>query len=219
MRDNWAMGFSQRYTVGVWVGNASGAPMWDVSGTSGAAPIWAAVMNYLHKTERSRAPAPPAGLVQSRTQFGHQGGTPLEAARSEWFIQGTEQAVFAANSGGNDARPAKASRSARKPAIEPDAPPRITAPASGTIIALDPDIPPRHQRISFSAEGRGTRWLMDGKEFARGPQAQWLPWPGRHVVQLVDAGGKVADEIRLEVRGAGVREARAGTGAAAAVLK
>ena len=209
MRDNWAMGFSQRYTVGVWVGNASGAPMWDVSGTSGAAPIWAALMNYLHRTERSRAPTPPAGLVQSRTQFGKQGGTPLEAARSEWFIQGTEQAVFAANSSTGDFGPAKASRSGKKTAAEPDAPPRITAPASGTIIALDPDIPPKHQRISFSAEGRGTRWLMDGKEFARGPQAQWLPWPGRHVVQLLDASGKVADEIRFEVRGAGVREASA----------
>jgi penicillin-binding protein 1C len=216
MRDNWAMGFSQRYTVGVWVGNASGAPMWDVSGTSGAAPIWAALMNYLHKTERSRAPAPPAGLVQSHTQFAPEGGTPLEAARSEWFIQGTEQAVFAVNSAAGDARPAKASRSAKKPAAEPDVTPRITAPASGTIIALDPDIPPKHQRISFSAEGRGTRWLMDGKEFARGPQAQWLPWPGRHVVQLVDAGGKVADEIKFEVRGAGVREASARGAATAA---
>lgn len=215
MRDNWAMGFSQRYTVGVWVGNASGAPMWDVSGTSGAAPIWAAIMNYLHKTERSRAPVPPAGLVQSRTQFGNQGGTPLEAARNEWFIQGTEQAVFAANSGNGDFGPAKASRSGKKPAAEADAPPRITAPASGTIIALDPDIPPKNQRISFSAEGRGTRWIMDGKEFARGPQAQWLPWPGRHVVQLVDAGGKVADEIKFEVRGAGVREASARGGTAA----
>nr|WP_238541162.1 penicillin-binding protein 1C [Polaromonas sp. CF318] len=214
MRDNWAMGFSQRYTVGVWVGNASGAPMWDVSGTSGAAPIWAALMNYLHKTERSRAPTPPAGLVQSRTAFGKQGGTPLEAARSEWFIQGTEQAVFAMASGTDETRPAKGGR---KPAATgSDAPPRITAPASGTIIALDPDIPPKHQRISFSAEGRGTRWLMDGKEFARGPQAQWLPWPGRHVVQLVDAGGKVADEIKLEVRGAGVREASARGAAAAA---
>jgi penicillin-binding protein 1C len=38
MRDNWALGYSQRYTVGVWVGNASGEPMWDVSGTTGAAP-------------------------------------------------------------------------------------------------------------------------------------------------------------------------------------
>jgi len=48
---------------------------------------------------------------------------------------------------------------------------------------------------------------MDGKEFARGAEAQWLPWPGRHRVQLVDASGKVVDEIRLEVRGAGVKMA------------
>ena len=52
---------------------------------------------------------------------------------------------------------------------------------------------------------------MDGKEFARGTEAQWLPWPGRHVVQLADAGGKVLDEVRLEVRGAGVRETKAAT--------
>lgn len=59
MRDNWALGYSSRYTVGVWVGNASGAPMWDVSGTSGAAPVWAALMNHLHQNEPSRPPAPP----------------------------------------------------------------------------------------------------------------------------------------------------------------
>ena len=98
--------------------------------------------------------------------------------------------------------------------MEPAGAPRITAPASGTIIALDPDIPPRHQRLNFSAEGRGLRWLMDGKEFARGAQAQWLPWPGRHRVQLVDASGKPVDEIRLEVRGAGVRPAKAPSPAA-----
>ena len=44
----------------------------------------------------------------------------------------------------------------------------------GTIIALDPDIPPNRQRLGFSAEGRGVRWLMDGREFARGNEAQWL---------------------------------------------
>lgn len=203
MRDNWAMGFSQRYTVGVWMGNASGAPMWDVSGTSGAAPVWAALMNYLHRHEASRAPTPPAGLVQSRTAFGHQ----LEAARNEWFIQGTEQALFATDSG--------AAYAGRESATGPKglkhlprataSPPRITAPASGTILALDPDIPPKNQRLTFSAEGQSLRWRMDGKEFARGLQAQWLPWPGRHVVQLLDASGNVADEIRLEVRGAGVK--------------
>ncbi|MES2512320.1 MAG: penicillin-binding protein 1C [Pseudomonadota bacterium] len=196
MRDNWAMGFSQRYTVGVWVGNASGAPMWDVSGTSGAAPVWAAVMNYLHKTETSRAPVPPAGLVQAPTQFGRQ----LEAARNEWFIAGTEQKVFAM-----DALDGTGVKQARNVAPDAEAAPRITSPTSGTIIALDPDIPPNRQRLSFSAQGRNVRWLMDGKEFARGSDAQWLPWPGRHVVQLADARGTVLDEIRLEVRGAGLK--------------
>jgi penicillin-binding protein 1C len=31
--------------VGVWVGNADGAPMWDVSGVTGAAPAWNAIVN------------------------------------------------------------------------------------------------------------------------------------------------------------------------------
>ncbi|MES2383580.1 MAG: transglycosylase domain-containing protein [Pseudomonadota bacterium] len=206
MRDNWAIGFSQRYTVGVWIGNASGAPMQNVSGSSGAAPVWAALMRHLHRHESSRAPTPPAGVVHSRVSFVAPGGTPLEAARSEWFIRGTEQALFAIDSGAADARPARAgAQKGLKPGTQAQAaPPRITAPASGTILALDPDIPPTRQRVNFNAEGRHLRWLMDGKEFARGNSAQWLPWPGRHVVQLVDASGRVADEIRLEVRGAGV---------------
>ncbi|MGK6309647.1 penicillin-binding protein 1C [Variovorax sp. DT-64] len=184
MRDNWAVGWSERYTVGVWVGNASGAPMWDVSGTSGAAPIWAELMGFLHRREASRAPAPPPALVRTRVRFGDE----LEAAREEWFIAGTEQALFALPAA--DAEPAA----------------RITAPTDGTIIALDPDIPPRHQRVRFEAEGSsGLQWRIDGKPLARGASAQWLPWPGRHVVELLDARGRVVDQLRLEVRGAGVK--------------
>ena len=162
--DNWAVGFSQRYRVGVWLGNASGAPMWDVSGTSGAAPVWAALMNFLHKTEPRRAPAPPAGAVQVRIGFGNQ----LEAARGKWFIQGTEQYLFAINSGAASARTIIARDIKRSINATDDAPPRILSPASGTIIALDPDIPPRHQRVTLGAEGRGVRWRIDGKDFARG---------------------------------------------------
>ena len=207
MRDNWAVGYSQRYTVGVWVGNASGAPMWDVSGTSGAAPIWAALMNELHKTDVSRAPAAPTGVLKRRVDFGGQ----LEAARAEWFIEGTEQAIFATDSIANSSHEQRARglKHSKSTLSEVQLPGRITAPASGTIVALDPDIPPRHQRLSFSAEGRDMRWLMDGKQFASGNEAKWLPWPGRHVVQLVNAEGKVQDEIRLEVRGAGLRNATA----------
>lgn len=205
MRDNWAIGFSQRYTVGVWVGNASGAPMWDVSGTSGAAPVWAALMKHLHEREPSRAPVPPAGLVQKNVQFGVQAGAPIEAARPEWFIRGTEQVLFAMDSGAVDVRAMRASSTKRINNLPDGVVSRITAPANGTIVALDPDIPPNRQRLSFAAEGHNLRWLMDGKEFARGNDAKWLPWPGRHRVTLVDAKNQVQDEIRLEVRGAGVR--------------
>ncbi|MGR4870697.1 penicillin-binding protein 1C [Variovorax sp. LARHSF232] len=191
MRDNWAVGWSSRYTVGVWVGNASGAPMWDVSGSSGAAPVWAELMGFLHRHEASRAPAPPPGLVHTRVSFGDG----LEAAREEWFIAGTEQARFAPDS-------AAAAQQA----------PRITEPADGTILALDPDIPPARQRLVFQAEAAAApalQWRIDGRIAGQGPRLSWLPWPGRHVVQLVDPRGKVLDERRLEVRGAGVAHSRA----------
>ena len=198
MRDNWAVGWSQRYTVGVWVGNASGAPMWDVSGTTGAAPVWAAVMNYLHTTQTSHAPKPPAGVVQTVVQFAAPGSAvdspmPTEAARKEWFLQGTEQSSFAIN-----LEAAHATYSGAKA--------RITSPTNGTIIALDPDIPPINQRVIFLADASNVRWLMDGKAFAKGASTRWPPWPGRHVVRITDPKGRVLDEVRIEVRGAGVAE-------------
>jgi penicillin-binding protein 1C len=191
MRDNWVVGFSQRYTVAVWVGNASGAPMHDVSGTSGAAPVWSALMRHLHAHESSRPPAPPTAVVQQRVRFGDH----LEASRSEWFLPGTQQAVVALD--------------APRGGVEPAAAPRITSPVDGTIVALDPDIPAERQRVAMRAVGAGPwRWRVDGREFARGAQAGWLPWPGRHLLQLVDASGRIADEVRIEVRGAGVTAAR-----------
>lgn len=193
MRDNWAVGWSQRYTVAAWVGNASGAPMHDVSGTSGAAPVWGAVMAYLHARQPSRPPAAPPGLVAQQVRF--EAGT--EAARKEWFLAGTQQAGFALR---------------ESPRAVPGAPQeggRILAPADGTILALDPDIPPQRQRLALRAEGAGLRWRVDGREFARGPAAQWLPWPGRHRLQITDARGKVLDEVRVEVRGAGVSKVAA----------
>ena len=87
MRDNWCIGFSSRYTVGVWVGNFSGAPMRDVSGVSGAAPIWAELMHALHASIRSDAPPAPSGLV--REQLAYEPA--IEPPRAEWFMAGTEQ--------------------------------------------------------------------------------------------------------------------------------
>ena len=210
MRDNWALGYSQRYTVGVWVGNASGA-----------APIWAALMNHLHAREPSQVPVAPAGLAQAHARFDSPDGSAgTEAARAEWFIRGTEQTEFAMNSiaasanntRANGTKGLKNAAAAAEPGGAGTA--WIASPANGTIVALDPDIPPQRQRLSFHAnlQGHGglsgtVRWQIDGKDFARGPRAQWLPWPGRHRVQLLDGAGQVLDEVRIEVRGAAVKAA------------
>ncbi len=48
-RDNWTVGFTHDYTVGVWVGNFDGTPMRKVSGITGAAPIYRDVMLALYR--------------------------------------------------------------------------------------------------------------------------------------------------------------------------
>jgi penicillin-binding protein 1C len=53
-RDNVAVGYSREVTVAVWVGNFDGSPMSDVSGITGAGPIFREVMEA---AARSR-PAP-----------------------------------------------------------------------------------------------------------------------------------------------------------------
>ena len=69
MRDNWCIGYSQKYTVGVWVGNFNGEPMWNVSGITGAAPIWLEVMNYLHRSTPSKSPQPSEGVISKKLHF------------------------------------------------------------------------------------------------------------------------------------------------------
>jgi penicillin-binding protein 1C len=48
-RDNWTVGFSDQVGVLVWVGNADGAPMKDVSGITGAGPLFHALMTEAMK--------------------------------------------------------------------------------------------------------------------------------------------------------------------------
>jgi hypothetical protein len=45
-RDNWTLGYTPDLAVGVWVGNADYSPMKDISGLTGAAPIWSQFMQY-----------------------------------------------------------------------------------------------------------------------------------------------------------------------------
>ena len=180
MRDNWCVGYSRDYTVGVWVGNFSGEPMRNVSGITGAAPIWLEIMDWLHRAMPSRPPDPPAGLAAAAVSFPRQ----VEPDRVEWFLNGTEPGPAATTLAFGH--------------------PRITTPVSGTIVALDPDIPASRQRLLFEARAGSApvRWLLDGSVIGSATEHLfWDPRPGRHVLALIDDAERPLDTVTFEVRG------------------
>jgi penicillin-binding protein 1C len=181
MRDNWCVGFSDRYTVGVWVGNFSGEPMWNVSGVSGAAPVWMEIMLHLHGNHPGRAPAPPSGVVAQSV------GLPDEAdiERKEWFLKGTEPV-------------------SRVMASPKEQLPKIRYPMDGTIVAMDPDIPPDRQVVFFEAGDsvEGYDWDLDGKRVpGEGAALPWHPESGNHILSLVGRDGRPLETVRFTVRG------------------
>jgi penicillin-binding protein 1C len=93
-RDNFCLGFSRRYTVGVWVGDPEGRPMDQISGVAGAGPIWRAVMDRLHRGVPSARPEPPAGVVRADVcpLSGRRPGPRCAGAKEELFVAGTEPA-------------------------------------------------------------------------------------------------------------------------------
>ncbi|RQW02280.1 MAG: penicillin-binding protein 1C, partial [Calditrichaeota bacterium] len=63
--DNWTVGFTTAYTLGVWVGNFDHTPMMKVSGVTGAGPLFASIMYQLAQSKSFPENFPvPDGLLE-----------------------------------------------------------------------------------------------------------------------------------------------------------
>jgi penicillin-binding protein 1C len=182
MRDNWCVGFSEKYTVGVWVGNASGAPMRGVSGVSGAAPIWNSVMRYIHDgvvMGTSQALSPAKVVSQAITFVGVN-----EPERSELFLSGTQTKEIRLVSQANRATSL------------------IAYPVDGAIYAIDPDIPSAKQVLKFKPSASlpsNAQWLLNGKNISAG--VAWKLVPGKHTLIVQNSSGEILERVKFEVRG------------------
>ncbi|MFA5966444.1 MAG: penicillin-binding protein 1C [Sphingomonas sp.] len=180
MRDNWCIGFNDRYTVAVWVGNLEGDPMRAVSGTSGAAPVWRDVMLALGAERHPLAPPRPAGIEERAVTFADH----IEQPRHEYFLTGTAMS-----------RVAFAPSESRRP--------RITNPVSGSVYAIDPDIPADRQRLAVTVTGAAVahRLMLDKRDIgAADTVPQILAAPGQHRLRLLDVGGHVVDQVLFTIR-------------------
>jgi penicillin-binding protein 1C len=195
LRDNWCIGYTDRVTVAVWVGNADGRPMQRVSGVSGAAPVWAAIVEALHPKAPGRPPAADpvaAGLEAAEVAF--DGALARhDAARREWFLPGT-----APRGSAIAVVPVRWQRFG------------VAQPRAGSVYALDPDIPLDRQRLRF--EGEEGVWRLAGQVLGRGAAVEWAPRPGRHELVWTSADGQRRERVRFDVRPPlpGVAAARGG---------
>ena len=100
-RDNWTVGYTPGLAVGVWAGNTDNSPMRNVSGLTGAAPLWNEYMQAIYNNyellavlgEGPNAPAteflPPAGVERRPLcSIGSAGigSTECTPAGQEWFL-------------------------------------------------------------------------------------------------------------------------------------
>ena len=146
----------------------------------------------------ARAPAAPATLVKRRVTFSDGSTEHVEASRDEWFLRGTEP---------NSTLPMQvAARQASGAGA------RIVMPTDGTIIALDPDIPIKNQRVALKSGdlAQANCWEVNGESLgcAEG-NGFWSPTAGNFTIRLLDAKGEERDRVMVTVRGSlKVAEAR-----------
>jgi penicillin-binding protein 1C len=206
-RDNWTLGYTPEFTVGVWVGNFDNTPMQDVSGVTGAGPIFRDVMLHLHEKHPASWFARPAAIkhvrIDPRTGKRLTPLTPpARVSREELFADDNFPPVAQASD--YDARgrailPREYADWVQSSAnwlgdlvttAETDARPtlRITNPIPGTVVILDPDIRNNGNRLLLQATGSTQpRWSCKTLELRTEDTHTFaILKPGRHEIELRD---------------------------------
>lgn len=204
-RDNWTLGYTPEFTVGVWAGNFDNTPMQNVSGVTGAAPIFRDVFLELQSRFGTSWYEKPDKIVSARIdpRTGKR-LTPQSPAvrmsRDEIFIAGTEPPAVDASDyeekTGRAILPPEYSRWVQSrdnwmgdlvicvgsgPAAKPL---RIVNPVAGTVIRLDPDIVNNGSHLILEAEpGADVKWESKTLEIRTdNGRATAILKPGRHTI-------------------------------------
>ncbi len=166
-RDALAVGFDDRYTVGVWMGRLDGTDMNRVTGSAGPAPVLRTVF------ARLRERRPYAGLWRSpdlrQVRACERIGPGSCVERDDWQIESGETRDH--------------HRHTTRGGLQ------IVRPTPGEILAIDPRAPLCDQIYTFrlGAAAQGARtvvWLLDGRVLGRTASGamRWEMTRGAHVL-------------------------------------
>ncbi|MGP0630216.1 transglycosylase domain-containing protein [Nitrospina sp. 32_T5] len=158
-RDAWAVGFNDRFTVGVWMGNLDQNPMEDVTGSTGPALLLRSVFAELNRHRETRPLAMDPQLVPRdlcREPAGEVMKVSLDdqsACRwvTEWFVPGTEPEDV-------EARPYREREV------------KWIQPVWGLRMAMDSRIPDEHEAFEFAIQGVDdtdtVEWMLNNTPLA-----------------------------------------------------
>jgi penicillin-binding protein 1C len=161
-RDAWAVGYNDRFTVGVWMGNLDQKATAGVTGATGPALILRSVFAELNRNRQTRSlyvsPRLTKKEICRETGLPHDGEC---ATISEWFTPGTEPGI----------RPLP-QRDRKRPYLQ--------HPSHGLQLAMDPRIPDHHEAFRFQManlpENTTVDWIIDGRWTATTSTRNYL-WP------------------------------------------
>jgi penicillin-binding protein 1C len=197
-RDNWTVGFTPEWTVGVWVGNPDNSEMRGITGVTGAAPIFREIMLHLHQQQGTSWYRQPPGI-------GHCWIDPLTGREVAKDHARAVQEIFAFkpeparaedyDSADRVRLPAeygawlRSNQNTSVPLLQPRVDHlRVLQPAPGSRYFLDPDIPMNDQRIVLSAESIGSLEWNSASLDCRvdGDRATVMLREGRHEIIVRD---------------------------------
>ncbi|MCP5535766.1 MAG: penicillin-binding protein 1C [Akkermansiaceae bacterium] len=211
-RDNWCLGFTADFTVGVWAGNLDNSPMRGISGVTGAGPIFHATMMRLHRDQSPRWFSRPTGMVDCHIHQ-HTGKRLTKASensvlltlpadriplpfspadvdkRGRVYLDSRYSQWLAKGADLNRFTPVTSHQS---PLNTQHAPLRILSPSREAKYMLDPDLPGNGKQLELKTDFPGHyHWsstTLDIKH--KGGSFTVILVPGKHDITLTDASGR-----------------------------
>jgi penicillin-binding protein 1C len=214
--DNWTIGYTRDYTLGVWVGNFDHSPMMRVSGVSGAGPIFANIILQLYKHKSWPEPFPVAPGLNRVIICPLSGKKPVAACPSrmeEWL---TDRDIDIYNAGLCDMHvyrdkeiktivPVKFRPWAeplgydiKSPGNPKSDPLIITQPKDGAIFYRLSNLAPEYQSIRIAAENADNKgkihWYLNGELLASTEEEHEFLWQIKEGTYKLKA---IADNVEI----------------------
>jgi penicillin-binding protein 1C len=169
-RDAWSLGFSKKYTVGVWVGRADGSTRPGHIGRNEAAPLLLKMFDLL--PPEGRAPAMP----------------PTDA----YWVQNAEQLPAGLQRFRSNSRLAAGLKRVQ--------PPRISFPPNGATVAISGKEKPDPLPLKAQGGRAPLQWVINGTPVEDSTNPWWTPdAEGFAQITVVDADGRSdTAQIRLK---------------------